>query len=77
MFPPGGNIGLTARELEILKLIAQGKTNPQIAEQLCIECGTVKRHVHDILTKLDVTNRTEAAIKAVRLGLVRLDDEAE
>lgn len=53
--------GLTARELEVLELIAQGKTNQEIAEHLVIEVGTVKNHVHSILDKLKVSSRGEAA----------------
>lgn len=57
---------LTAREHEVLDLIVKGRTNQQIAVQLVIEIGTVKNHVHNILTKLDVANRREAAAMAVR-----------
>ena len=52
---------LTTRELEVLKLIREGQTNQQIAEQLVIEIGTVKNHVHNILDKLHVSSRREAA----------------
>lgn len=52
---------LTSREEEVLHLITQGCTNQEIAENLFIECGTVKNHVHNILKKLDVNNRHEAA----------------
>lgn len=52
---------LSAREFEVLDLIAQGKTNQQIAEALVIAPPTVARHVHNLLTKLDLSNRTEAA----------------
>ena len=53
--------GLTSRELEVLKLIGKGLTNQEIAEQLVIEVGTVKNHVHSILEKLNVGSRGEAA----------------
>lgn len=53
--------GLTPRELEVLELIAQDKTNQEIAEELVIEVGTVKNHVHNILDKLNVSTRGEAA----------------
>jgi two-component system NarL family response regulator len=53
--------GLTPRELEVLELIGERKTNQQIAEQLVIEVGTVKNHVHSILEKLNVGSRGEAA----------------
>ncbi len=52
---------LTSRELEVLKLISEGRTNQQIAENLVIEVGTVKNHVHNILDKLNVSSRREAA----------------
>ena len=52
---------LTAREMEVLNLIKDGCTNLEIAEELIIECGTVKNHVHNILKKLEVSNRHEAA----------------
>jgi DNA-binding NarL/FixJ family response regulator len=53
--------GLTSRELEVLQLIGDGMTNQRIAEQLVIEVGTVKNHVHNILDKLNVSSRGEAA----------------
>jgi DNA-binding NarL/FixJ family response regulator len=52
---------LTAREQEVLQLITDGCTNQEIATRLVIECGTVKNHVHNILKKLEVNNRHEAA----------------
>jgi DNA-binding NarL/FixJ family response regulator len=52
---------LTEREQEVLDLISLGYTNQQIAEELVIVCGTVKNHVHNILKKLEVRNRDEAA----------------
>jgi DNA-binding NarL/FixJ family response regulator len=52
---------LTAREQEVLQLITDGCTNQEIAARLVIECGTVKNHVHNILKKLEVNNRHEAA----------------
>ncbi len=58
---PNTKIDLTAREREILSLIGQGFTNQQIAEQLTIEVGTVKNHVHRILNKLNVADRQAAA----------------
>lgn len=52
---------LTSREEEVLTLINKGLTNQEIADRLVIECGTVKNHVHNILKKLEVSNRHEAA----------------
>lgn len=61
---------LTPRELEILKLIGQGKTNGQIAGSLFITVGTVKGHINHIFSKLDVTNRTQALVRARELELM-------
>jgi DNA-binding NarL/FixJ family response regulator len=57
----GGIAELTRRETEVLELIAQGKTNQEIADEMIIELGTVKNHVHNLLKKLNVSNRAEAA----------------
>jgi DNA-binding NarL/FixJ family response regulator len=61
---------LSERELEILSLVATGASNKEIAAQLFIAEGTVKNHVTNILGKLDVRDRTQAALKAKALGLV-------
>ncbi len=61
---------LTEQELNILALIVGGKTNQQIADELVITLGTVKWHVHNILQKLGVKNRTQATIRAQELGLL-------
>jgi NarL family two-component system response regulator LiaR len=61
---------LTKREMEVLKLVAQGLTNPQIAEQLVISPSTVQFHVHNILGKLGVGSRTEAVTKAIQNKLI-------
>jgi DNA-binding NarL/FixJ family response regulator len=60
---------LTPREVEVLRLLAAGASNRQIAEELVISQGTVKSHVHHILRKLGVTSRTEAAARARELHL--------
>ena len=61
---------LSERELEVLRLIAAGRTNQQVAAQLVIAVGTVKRHTANIFIKLDVYNRTEAVAGARALGLL-------
>ncbi len=66
---------LTEREMEVLKLIANGYTNQKIAEDLVITIGTVKGHVSNILSKLQLADRTEAAVYAWREGIVRRKDE--
>jgi DNA-binding NarL/FixJ family response regulator len=60
---------LTERELEVLKLIVDGLSNPEIAERLYITRATAKAHVHSILQKLCVDDRTQAAVTAMREGL--------
>lgn len=64
---------LTRREQEILALIANGKTNQEIAQVLYIAPGTVRVHVHAILQKLDVRDRTQAAIVAIQNKLIAQD----
>jgi DNA-binding NarL/FixJ family response regulator len=61
---------LSDRELEVLKLIANGKDNAQIARELFISPKTVKNHISNILMKLQIENRIQAAVYAVRSGLV-------
>lgn len=63
---------LTNRETEILDCIAQGMTNKEIADRLCISSQTVKNHVTSILRKLQVNDRTSAVIYALRRGWIRL-----
>jgi NarL family two-component system response regulator LiaR len=63
---------LTEREMEVLQLLAQGKPNKEIAEELVISERTVKFHVSSILNKLEASNRTEAVTIAAQLGLVDL-----
>lgn len=61
---------LTAREMEVLRLIVDGLSNPEIAERLTITKATAKAHVHSILQKLCVDDRTQAAVLAMRQGYV-------
>ena len=70
--PPTGD-PLTEREVEILKLVAQGLTNQEIAERLSISPRTVGAHVGHILEKLHLANRTQAALYALRQGLADLE----
>lgn len=64
-------LALTEREMEVLKLIARGCPNDQIADQLVISVGTVKGHVSNILSKLHLVDRTQAAAYAWQAGIVR------
>ncbi len=64
---------LTGREMDVLRLVAQGLTNQEIAETLIIGVGTVRTHVSNILAKLHLANRTQAALYALREGLAPLD----
>jgi two-component system, NarL family, response regulator len=73
--PPKAENSLTQREQEILALIAAGKSNPEIAETLYITAGTVRVHVHSILHKLGVRDRTQAVIVALKNQLVLKSDE--
>ncbi|KPL24835.1 MAG: LuxR family transcriptional regulator [Anaerolineae bacterium SM23_84] len=65
---------LTAREVEILKWVAQGLSNQEIADKLVISERTVRTHVSNILSKLYLANRTQAALYALREGIARLDE---
>ena len=73
--PSGGRAGasplevLSPRELDVLRLIARGRTNQQISEDLLVSVSTVKKHVHQIIAKLGVSDRTQAAISAIQFDL--------
>ncbi|HEY4485781.1 MAG TPA: response regulator transcription factor [Nitrospiria bacterium] len=67
---------LTDREITVLKLVAEGKTNKEIANALDLSEKTVKNHVRNIFHKLHVYDRTQAAIHAIRKGLIELDPKS-
>ena len=68
---------LTEREVEVLRLVARGQSNQEIADQLVISEATVRTHVSNILSKLQLASRTQAALHALREGLASLDDADE
>jgi NarL family two-component system response regulator LiaR len=68
---------LTEREVEVLRLVARGQSNQEIANQLVISEATVRTHVSNILGKLHLASRTQAALYALREGLASLDDAEE
>ncbi len=70
--PPASGSGLSERELEILRLVATGASNKEIAHKLVISPNTVKVHLRNIFAKINVASRTEATVYAIRLGLVKL-----
>ena len=65
---------VTPRELQILELLAQGKTNRDIARDFVISTATVKRHVENITAKLEASDRTQAVVRALELGLITLPE---
>lgn len=67
----GGNDGLTAREIEVLTLIAEGRTSREIAEELVISVKTVERHRENIMNKLDIHSRVELVKYAIKRGLIQ------
>jgi two-component system response regulator DegU len=71
-FVGGDNNPLTRREAEVLRLMAEGKSNKMIAEYLFISEKTVKNHVSSVLQKMEVDDRTQAVINAIKMGWVRL-----
>jgi len=74
---PRNDLGLSARELEVLALVADGRTNGEIAKELFIATKTASVHVTHILDKLGATNRVEAAVIAERAGItLHVDREA-
>lgn len=74
---PALDEALSKREIDVLKLISRGYTNREIAQQLCITERTVGSHVSTILSKLQLGNRTQAALHALRTGLVRLESRMQ
>lgn len=71
---PEAYADLTPRELEVLELIGEGHTNQEIGEKLFIEVGTVKNHVHNLLKKLDVSSREDAA---AHLPFIQQNDDSD
>ena len=69
---PEANIALTARELEVLALLAEGASNKLIARRLGISAHTAKYHVASLLEKLDAVSRTDAVAHAARIGVLHL-----
>ena len=76
--PADGGLGadaLTPRELEVLGIMQLGRTNRQVAEELFISPLTAKRHVENIIAKLGVSDRTQAVVRALQLGMLELAEE--
>jgi NarL family two-component system response regulator LiaR len=69
----GSEESLTAREIEILQQVALGKTNQEIADELVLSERTVRTHITNILAKLQLNNRTQAALYALREGIAHID----
>lgn len=68
---PGANLfALSQREMEVLQLLVEGMSNQEIADKLCLGTETIKTHMRHIMRKLSVSDRTQAAIKAMRQGIV-------
>jgi DNA-binding NarL/FixJ family response regulator len=64
---------LSTREVEVLQLVAEGKTPPEVASELFISAKTVKNHLSNIYEKLEARDRTQAVLKGLRMGVIRLD----
>ncbi|MFP5327151.1 MAG: response regulator [Acidimicrobiia bacterium] len=77
MLSTSDDLGLSRRETEVLQLIAEGASTPEVGERLFISVKTVKNHLASIYEKLDSRDRTQAVLKAVRLGIIRLDPPAK
>ena len=73
MLSTSDDLGLSRREVEVLQLIAEGASTPEVGEKLFISVKTVKNHLASIYEKLDSRDRTQAVLKAVRLGIIRLE----
>ncbi|MCB0116414.1 MAG: response regulator transcription factor [Caldilineaceae bacterium] len=71
---PPSDDPLTEREVEVLRLVSRGLSNQEIADSLVVSERTVRTHVSNILSKLHLANRTQAALYALKEGLSRLDD---
>jgi DNA-binding NarL/FixJ family response regulator len=65
---------LSDRELAVLRLMAHGLPNPEIAQKLYLSEGTVRNYVSSVLTKMGVADRTQAVVLAIRSGLVQIND---
>ncbi|MBI4493468.1 MAG: response regulator transcription factor [Chloroflexi bacterium] len=72
--PPGH---LTSREREVLRVLARGRTNPEIGRELGLSVNTVKAHVEHILAKLGASDRTQAAVRARELGLLSIESTVD
>lgn len=73
--PPATDDGrvITKREEQVLQLICEGLSTPELADKLCITPKTVRNHLQSIYQKLHARDRTEAVVRAVRMGIIRLD----
>jgi len=73
IFNPGKiSSPLTEREMEVLKLVAEGMLNSAIGKELCISLGTVKNHLSNIYSKLEVDSRIKAGVKAKELNIIKI-----